>query len=150
MKITIRAAEPVTVWTGREVVGAQPYVPHAYDIRLEDTAAVWALEPECVGGLAGFDDFSCHCLPPYFRFVAVAPRAARRASHCDNEDGSSVVYNSIVLPFALEGAPATGALEPFRRVGLLPRLDNLNCHYLYPFLAPLEKHHLSHVGQIAA
>jgi hypothetical protein len=64
--ITIRAAQPVTVWTGREVVGAQPYVTHAYDVCLEDTAAVGALEPECVGGLAGFDDFSRHCLYPFF------------------------------------------------------------------------------------
>ena len=58
--ITIRTAEPVTVWTGREVVGAQPYVTHTYDVRLEDTATVWAFEPECVGGLALLDYFSRH------------------------------------------------------------------------------------------
>ena len=66
--ITIRTAEPVTVWTGREVFGAQPYVTHTYDVRLEDTAAMWALEPECVGGLTGFNYFNRHWYPPFPRF----------------------------------------------------------------------------------
>ena len=71
--ITIRTAEPVTVWTGREVFGAQPYVTHTYDVRLEDTAAMWALEPECVGGLTGFNYFNCHCFLLY-----------RQASECSS------------------------------------------------------------------